>query len=242
VSGEAIIDVPVLAARDRHALVETHLGNGERSSAPPNSSGCSTRPSGPRRDCRSTAGDHRRGEPLRQLRASAWAHRSSPAYRRRLFDQVLARLDHDHGRDMTASICRWIAVSRSGCWKSEILDLLAGPEQVFPTSAVVPILPRDRAVLRPVEEETGEGLLAFYHDQLRFAVFPRYFEMQSTEEPPTDAFREANAELAAILPKGGGRRGRQVSQVEFGAKNEASVSWPHTELGAGMLWRLWRRR
>ena len=234
VSGEAIIDVPVLAARDRHALVETHLGQRRKKLSPAQLE-----------RLLDTTKRPEAGLPL-YLRVTIEEVSLFGSYEALdgridllpptvagLFDQVLARLDHDHGRDMTASICRWIAVSRSGMLESEILDLLAGPEQVFPRARWSRFYRAIEPYLRPVEEETGEGLLAFYHDQLRFAVFRRYFEMQSTEEPPTDAFREANAELARYFRKAVVDEDGKFPKWSWGQKRSLS-ELPHHQLGAGM--------
>lgn len=114
-----------------------------------------------------------------------------------LFDQVLSRIEQDHGREMTASICRWIAVSRSGMLESEILDLLTGRDRAFPRARWFRSYRAIEPYMRPVEERTGEGLLAFYHEQLRLAAYRRYLNMRSPEEQPTtDEYRGANGELA----------------------------------------------
>lgn len=112
-----------------------------------------------------------------------------------LFDQVLARLEQDHGRGTTESICRWLAVSRSGLLESEILDLLGGGVD-FPRARWTNFYRSLEFYLRPVEETTGAGFLDFYHDQLRFAAFRRYLIMATPDAPPTDAFRNAHRDLA----------------------------------------------
>ncbi len=197
VNGGAIINVPVLAERDRKDLVETHLGRRGKKLSPAQLMrllDTTTRPEA--------------GLPLYLLVAleelSLFGSYEGldgridllPPTVAELFDQALARLEQDHGCEMTESICRWVAVSRSGMLESEILDLLAGPEQPFPRARWSRFYHALEPHLRPVEERTGEGLLAFYHDQLRFAVYRRYLDMHSPDDQPANAFREAHGELA----------------------------------------------
>jgi WD40 repeat protein len=234
VSGGAVIDVPVLAAPDRRAVVETHLGQRRKKLSPPQLE-----------RLLDTTKRLEAGRPLYLLVAleelglfgsyEALDGRIDhlPPTVAELFDQVLERLEHDHGRDMTESICRWIAVSRSGMLESEILDLLTGREQVFPRARWSRFYHALESHLRPVEEETGEGLLAFYHDQLRFAVYRRYLQMQSAEEQPTDAFREAHAELARYFRKAAIEEGGEFPKWRWDQKRSLS-ELPHHQLSAEM--------
>lgn len=198
VRAEEIIDVPVLAERDRQSLVEAYLGLRRKKLS---------------RDqldrLFDTAKRPDAGLPLYLLVAleelslfgsyEALTDRIDllPPTVAELFDQVLSRVEQDHGREMTTSICRWIAVSRSGMLESEILDLLTGRDRAFPRARWFRFYRAIEPYMRPVEERTGEGLLAFYHEQLRLAAYRRYLNMRSPEEQPTtDEYRGANGELA----------------------------------------------
>ncbi|HVR30787.1 MAG TPA: NACHT domain-containing protein [Thermoanaerobaculia bacterium] len=126
-----------------------------------------------------------------------------PASVPELFDQVLSRLEDDHGQELTGSICRWLAASRSGMLEVEVLDLL-GQGQELPRARWTAFYRALEFYLRPMEEErermtAGAALLDFYHDQLRFAVYRRYLGMESPQAPPTEAFRAAHRELAAYF-------------------------------------------
>jgi WD40 repeat protein len=142
-----------------------------------------------------------------------------------LFQQVLARLEQDHGRDMSQSICRWLAVSRSGLLESEVLDLLAGGGAELPRARWTRFYRALEFYLRPVEETTGVGLLDFYHDQLRLAVYRRHLDMSSPESEATDTYRTAHRELAvyfrSIATEAGDRpkwrtdRPRGLSEVPY---------------------------
>ena len=234
VSGEAVIDVPVLAAPARQALVETHLGQRRKRLSPAQLE-----------RLLDTTKRPEAGLPLYLLVAleelSLFGSYEAldgridllPPTVAGLFDQVLERLEHDHGREMTESICRWIAVSRSGMLESEILDLLAGRERVFPRARWSRFYHALESHLRPVEEETGEGLLAFYHDQLRFAVYRRYLKMQSPEERATDAFREVHGELARYFRMLAIDQDGEFPKWRWDRKRSLS-ELPHHQLGAGI--------
>jgi WD40 repeat protein len=234
VSGEAVIDVPVLAASACKALVKVHLWQrGKKLSRAQLDRLLDTtkRPEA--------------GRPLYLLVAleelslfgsyEALGKRIEllPRTVAELFAQVLARLEHDHGREMTESICRWIAVSRSGMLESEILDLLAGREQAFPPARWSRFYHALESHLQPVEEETGEGLLAFYHDQLRFAVYRRYLKMQSLEEQATDTFREAHGELARYFRRVAIEEDGEFPKWRWDQKRGLS-ELSHHQLSAGM--------
>ena len=113
-----------------------------------------------------------------------------------LFEQVLARLEYDHGSDFTRSLCGWIAASRSGLLESEILALLEEPLLGFPLLRWSRLHRALEFYLRPVDRETGEGLLGFYHDQLRVAVFQRYFGMPGTGGTASETLLAAHRALA----------------------------------------------
>lgn len=119
-----------------------------------------------------------------------------PATVGELFAQALERLDHDHGRELTEPVCRWLAVSRSGMLESEVLDLLGGGGAEFPKARWTRLYRALELYLRPVEETTGAGLLDFYHEELRHAAYRRYLSMTSPAAEPTESYRSAHQELA----------------------------------------------
>ncbi|HKH48743.1 MAG TPA: AAA family ATPase [Thermoanaerobaculia bacterium] len=115
-----------------------------------------------------------------------------------LFDQVLARLEQDHTRSTTESVCAWLAVSRSGLLESEVLDLLSG-SGAFPRARWTRLYRALESYLRPLEETTRGGLLDFFHDQLRAAVYRRYFSMPSPSGETSQWCRAAHRALAVYF-------------------------------------------
>ncbi|MBI3272991.1 MAG: DUF4062 domain-containing protein [Planctomycetes bacterium] len=113
-----------------------------------------------------------------------------------LFAQVLERLEHDHGRAVVETVCTHLTVSRTGLLESEVLDLLGEGGAVFPKARWTAFYRGLQAYLRPAGEETGAGLMAFFHDQLKFACDARYIEPAGTAEDPLLGFRNAHARLA----------------------------------------------
>ncbi|HEX6864233.1 MAG TPA: AAA family ATPase, partial [Thermoanaerobaculia bacterium] len=117
-----------------------------------------------------------------------------------LFDQILARLEQDHGRATTEPVCSWIAVSRSGLLESEALELLAAGG-TFPRVRWTRLYRGLEPYLVPVEEAAGTegdgaGQLDFYHDQLRLAVYRRYLGMPVSDAEPSEACRGVHRQLA----------------------------------------------
>ena len=113
-----------------------------------------------------------------------------------LFDQVLTRLEQDHTRDRTESILRLLAVSRSGLLESEILDLLGDGEEELSRIHWMQFYRSLEPYLRPVDEATGMGLIDFFHDQLRFAVYHRYLSMETPGAGSSDAYCSSHSQLA----------------------------------------------
>lgn len=116
-----------------------------------------------------------------------------------LFDQILQRLERDHGADLATAALSAMAVSRDGLLEPEIIDLL---QEDGKSTAALPWTRFYHALepfLRPAGEEGGSGLIGFFHDQLRFAAFRRYLCMDSTSAPPTLLFRQAHERLAAYF-------------------------------------------
>jgi WD40 repeat protein len=113
-----------------------------------------------------------------------------------LFVQVLMRLEQDHTRDRTESILRLFAVSRSGLLESEILDLLGGGAGELSRIHWTQFYRSLEPYLRPVDEATGMGLIDFFHDQLRFAVYHRYLGMASPDAGSSEAYCRSHSQLA----------------------------------------------
>lgn len=112
-----------------------------------------------------------------------------------LFDQVLARLDQDHGPELTANVCRWLATSRSGLLEAELLDLLAGDGPTFPKARWIRLYRSLMFYLQPVDEATGAGMLRISHEQLNRAVLRRYLAMPAPEERPSVELLQTHVEL-----------------------------------------------
>ena len=114
-----------------------------------------------------------------------------------LFSQVLARLEYDHGLQLTEEVCTSLAVSRSGLQEVEVLDVLAATHRPFPAARWTRFYHALEPYLRPRDETTGAGLLGFFHDQLRIAVYDRFLGMASPHAEPTPACLEVHRRLAA---------------------------------------------
>ena len=100
----------------------------------------------------------------------------------KLFEQVLERLEQDHTYEVTSAVLRWLAVSRSGLLESEINSLLSKNKHRISLAHWIRLYRALEPYLRPMDEATGAGFIDFYHDQLRFAAYRRYFEMNSVDE------------------------------------------------------------
>ncbi len=112
-----------------------------------------------------------------------------------LFAQVLIRLETDHGRELVECVLRWVGVSRVGLKEGEILDLL---RRAMPSSTRLDWIRFYRALafyLQPKDESSGEGLIGFYHQQLRVAVNQRYLAIRE-QRKSSRAFRRTNQEVA----------------------------------------------
>jgi tetratricopeptide (TPR) repeat protein len=93
-----------------------------------------------------------------------------------LFDQVLERLEEDHGRDLAREAFSLLGCSRYGLSESELLDLLRREEEEQLPRALWARLSRGaKAYL----VERGE-LVGFFHRQLADAVTTRYPERMKT--------------------------------------------------------------
>ena len=93
-----------------------------------------------------------------------------------LLEQVLSRLEHDHGRDLVASVCRWLAVAHAGLTEPEMLDVLSRFHAGFRTIEWSWLRQAMQTYLRAVDdggETHPEGTLGFFVDQLREVVSRR---------------------------------------------------------------------
>lgn len=119
-----------------------------------------------------------------------------------LFDQILDRLERDHGADLASAALSAIAVSRDGLLEPEIIDLLRKGSEA---TASLPWTRFYRALepfLRPSGEEGDGGLIGFFHDQLRFAAFRRYLAMETPAALPSESCRQAHQRLACYFRAG----------------------------------------
>jgi len=92
-----------------------------------------------------------------------------------MFDQVLERLEEDHGRELVAEVFALLGCSRHGLSEAELLDLLSreGEEQ-FPRALWARLARSAKAYL----VQRGE-LLDFFHRQLADTVATRYLSRQN---------------------------------------------------------------
>jgi WD40 repeat protein len=121
---------------------------------------------------------------------------SLPATLEGLFDHVLRRLEWDHSRDLCESVLRWLAVSRSGLSELEILELLG---TAIPPIRWARLYRALQFYLRPSNEATGSGLIGFYHEQLRSAVFRRYLRVRTPDPMTTPDQCRTHEELATYF-------------------------------------------
>lgn len=91
-----------------------------------------------------------------------------------LFEQVLSRLEEDHGQVLVKDALALIECSRHGLLESEILELLPGEKGgPLPKAVWARFLRSFQFYLRP-PGESGEGMIDFFHRQLSKAVRIRY--------------------------------------------------------------------
>ena len=153
-----------------------------------------------------------------------------------LFEQVLARLEHDHTRSVVAAVCSFLAAARAGLLETEVLELVAVNNKL----SRLQWMRLYRALepyLKPVEEQAVDRVssrLDFYHDQLRLAVYKRYFAMSTLEQVPTEAFRTAHRALAEYFrriayeetwsTKWRSRQVRSLSELPFHQASDGAVA------------------
>jgi hypothetical protein len=98
-----------------------------------------------------------------------------------LFEQVLERLDRDHGRQLVCSALSLLECSRHGLLETEMLELLARSGEVqLPLAIWVRLYRALQFYLRP-PGDTSEGVLDFFHDQLAEATRERYLPDEATK-------------------------------------------------------------
>lgn len=98
-----------------------------------------------------------------------------------LFEQVLERLERDHGKELIKSALSLLECSRHGLLETEMLELLRreGEEQL-PRAIWARLYRSLQFYLRPPGER-GEGALDFFHRQLAKAVRERYLKHEEEE-------------------------------------------------------------
>jgi WD40 repeat protein len=114
-----------------------------------------------------------------------------------LFNQVLARLEHDHTYAFARQVLSWLSVCRAGLLESELSILL----EHHGGHALVDWARFRRSLmflLRPTDERGDLGVISFSHQQLRVAVQQRYLGTVSPESETTIELRTAHRELATF--------------------------------------------
>ncbi|HLF83472.1 MAG TPA: DUF4062 domain-containing protein, partial [Blastocatellia bacterium] len=145
-----------------------------------------------------------------------------------LLEQVLERLEHDHGRETVRDALTLLECSRQGLLESDMLELLRreGEEQL--PRAIWARLYRGLQFYLRSPGETGEGALDFFHRQLAKAVRKRYLANAEDEA-------EVHRRLADyFLNKADPRRDRSWT----GADAKALKELPYHSLKAGLHERL----
>ncbi|MDP2767729.1 MAG: DUF4062 domain-containing protein [Candidatus Methanoperedens sp.] len=93
-----------------------------------------------------------------------------------LFEQVLERLEHDHGKELVKSTLSLLACARHGLLETEMLELLRREgEGQLPRAIWARLYRSLQFYLRPPGER-GEGALDFFHRQLAKAVRQMYLK------------------------------------------------------------------
>jgi WD40 repeat protein len=107
--------------------------------------------------------------------------RSLPDSIAALIGQVLQRLEKDHGQQLIANVLSLIACSRHGLLESELLELLkCDGEEQLPQAIWARAYRSLKAYLRS-SGEAHEGEIAFFHQQLQWAVEQRYLPTPNIE-------------------------------------------------------------
>ena len=98
-----------------------------------------------------------------------------------LFEQVMARLEADHGKELVRTSLSLLACSRHGLLETELLESLRREaEEQLPRAIWARLFRSLQAYLRP-PGETGAGLLDFFHRALAEATRRRYFASEEEQ-------------------------------------------------------------
>jgi telomerase protein component 1 len=91
----------------------------------------------------------------------------------KLLDEVLVRLEKEHGKDLMKQALSLLLVARDGLLESEMLALLGTKGVDLPRTTWAALFRSLQAYLRPASEN-GESTLDFFHRQMARAVRKRY--------------------------------------------------------------------
>lgn len=106
-----------------------------------------------------------------------------------LFDQVLERLEEDHGRELVQEVFTLFACSRYGLSEVEMLDLLSIKERQFPRALWARLVRSTKSYI----VQRGE-LICFFHRQLTDAVAARYLNQEKKHTKLAAYFEDAPLE------------------------------------------------
>jgi telomerase protein component 1 len=102
----------------------------------------------------------------------------------KLFEEVLGRFEHDHGKDFIRAIVTVLLCSRGGLLEIEMLELLKRKgtnEEALPQAIWSRTFSNIQSILR-VTGEASQGTLDFFHKEVSKAVYKRYIELDQEQE------------------------------------------------------------
>lgn len=103
-----------------------------------------------------------------------------------LFQRMLARMEHDYGKESLEAILSLIWASRKGLSETEIMEI-AGINRLQLSHILLAL---EFQLLR------GSGLLDFYHGHLRSAVDERYFKTKATDDDIRKPYVNTHGKIA----------------------------------------------
>ena len=109
--------------------------------------------------------------------------RSLPSTINKLFEEVLVRLEYDHGKDTLKNVVSLIAISRLGLQEEEIQSLLRRKEMqenLLPIAVWARIYSSIQSLLRP--SHGGSIVLEFFHKEVIKAVHKRYLDFDQEHD------------------------------------------------------------